>query len=252
MYGIIYCIENCINGKKYMGQTIMPLLKRWSCHKYEVKRNKVKMPIYSAIRKYGEDNFIVYQVAWARNPEELNKQEIFFIDYFNTMHPSHGYNARQGGANGRLSQKARKRMSESRKGEKHWAYGKKRSPEHQAKLTAARRNRKPSSEETRRKLSEAGKGRIFSEETRRKISEARKGHVMPGHVKAALRKANAMRPSHLRKAVICLTTGDIFESQREAAKFACVSFSQMSRALNGKSSLTSGLVFERYPRADSA
>lgn len=209
------------------------------------------MPICSAIRKYGAENFVVFQIAWARDLNELNKQEAFFIDCLNVMCPKHGYNARKGGAGGRLSEEARKRMSESRKGEKHWAYGKRRSPEHQAKLTAARRNRGPLSEKTRRKISEAGKGRTLSEQTRRKISESRKGHVMPEHVKAALREANAQRPSHLRKSVVCLTTGDVFESQREAAKFACVSFAQMSRALDGKTSLTNGLEFERYPRADS-
>lgn len=209
------------------------------------------MPVYSAIRKYGEYSFIIYQVAWARNLEELNKQEMFFINHFNTMHPGHGYNAKQGGANGKLSQEARKRMSESRKGEKHWAYGKSWSPEHQAKLTAARRNRGPCSQETRKKLSEAGKGRIFSEETKRKIGDARRGHVMPEHVKAALREANAKRPSHLRKAVICLNSGELFLSQEKAALFAGVSKAQISRALNKGQKLKSGLVFKRYFDAGS-
>jgi group I intron endonuclease len=209
------------------------------------------MPIYSAIRKYGEEAFVIYQVAWARDLAELNKQEIFFISHFNTMCPNCGYNAKQGGANGKLSQEARKRMSESRKGEKHWAYGKSRSPEHQAKLTAARRNRGPVSEETRRKLSEAGKGQIFSEERKQKIGDARRGHVMPEHVKIALKEANKKRPNHLRKAVICLNNGQIFSSQEKAALFASVSNAQMSRALNKGQKLKSGLVFERYFDAES-
>lgn len=210
------------------------------------------MPVYAAIRKYGCEAFHVYQLAWARNEEELNKQEKFFIGLFASTRPQNGYNAREGGSNGKLTAEARNRMSSSRKGCRHWAYGKKRSPEHQEKLTAARRRRGPCSDATRKKLSEAGKKRVWSEEVRRKIGEAKKGHVMPAHVKEALRLANLNRPSHLRKQVLCLTTGDVFPSQKAAAQFAGVSCAQMSRALNGKTALKNGLRFTRCTAPDSA
>jgi group I intron endonuclease len=246
MYGIIYCIENIQNGKKYIGQTTMGLAKRWCCHVSEAKRNKIKMPICAAIRKYGSDNFLIYQLAWARTLEELNAAEVLFINTCNTLHSKHGYNARMGGGGGKLTEQARKRMSNARKGSNHWAFGKKRNPEHQAKLTAARRLRGPTTQDTRDKLSRASKGHVVTAETRRKIGEARRGHKMPAHVKAKLLEANKDRPSHLRKGVICVTTGQIFSSQREAALCMGISFAQMSRLVRGLHEHSKGLKFESY------
>jgi len=56
--------------------------------------------------------------------------------------------------------------------------GKKLSEEHRRKLSEAHKGKKLS-EEHKRKVSEAQKGREFSEETRRKISEANKGKKLP-------------------------------------------------------------------------
>lgn len=81
------------------------------------------------------------------------------------------------------------RMSESMKGKNTGP----KSAEHRAKLAEARRkwkltdeqkerikaDKKPVSEETRKKLSEAGKGRVHSEETKKKMSDAQKGIPRP-------------------------------------------------------------------------
>ena len=69
---------------------------------------------------------------------------------------------------------------EDRKGEKNWFYGKKHDAAAKRKMSACNKGKnnpnygKITSEETRRKISEAHKGRITSEETRRKLSEAGK------------------------------------------------------------------------------
>lgn len=59
------------------------------------------------------------------------------------------------------TEETRKLWSQQRKGRSSWNKGKPGVQKH--------------SEETRRKISELGKGKIISEETRRKISEAKKG-----------------------------------------------------------------------------
>ena len=69
----------------------------------------------------------------------------------------------------------RKKMSEINKGELNHNYGTHLSEEARNKISESLRGRpkeKPVSEETRRKMSEAKKGRHLSEETRKKISES--------------------------------------------------------------------------------
>ena len=75
------------------------------------------------------------------------------------------------------SNEARKRMSESHKGQIAWNKGKSLSEEHRRKIGLSSKGRIPS-QETRRKISESGKGRKlppFTEEHRRKIGLASKG-----------------------------------------------------------------------------
>lgn len=39
MLGIIYSITNTVNGKKYIGQTVRPLEKRWTQHQRDSNRH---------------------------------------------------------------------------------------------------------------------------------------------------------------------------------------------------------------------
>ena len=56
----IYKIENLINGKKYIGQSI-DIETRWAEHKRINERSletiKQKYPLYLAFKKYGLENF---------------------------------------------------------------------------------------------------------------------------------------------------------------------------------------------------
>jgi group I intron endonuclease len=57
-YGIVYLIQNKVNGKKYVGQTICRLNARWRQHRHSAKKGST-YPIHAAIRKYGPENFSV-------------------------------------------------------------------------------------------------------------------------------------------------------------------------------------------------
>ena len=90
---------------------------------------------YKAILKHGWNNF-QHEVFEVESEEEMYRKEIELISFYHSNDPKFGYNNSSGGEKSALGCKC--------------------------------------SEETRRKISKANKGRIFSEEVRRKNSEARK------------------------------------------------------------------------------
>lgn len=95
----IYKIENKINQKVYIGQSIN-IEKRWVAHK-NTASNKYSLsydyPLYRAIRKYGLKNF-EFSVIEECNILSLNEREIYWIDYYNSSNKNFGYNLTLGGS----------------------------------------------------------------------------------------------------------------------------------------------------------
>ncbi|MBO5706421.1 MAG: GIY-YIG nuclease family protein [Bacteroidaceae bacterium] len=89
---IIYLATNMVNGKRYVGQTIRPLKERWKDH-CRVKDNNY---FHRAIQKYGPENFSVKIIDTAETATELDEKEAFWIKELNTLFP-HGYNLKEGG-----------------------------------------------------------------------------------------------------------------------------------------------------------
>lgn len=91
----IYKITNEVNGKVYIGKTVLTIQKRWSQHCSDCcKEEKSKRPLYSAMRKYGIENFHIEQVEEC--PESvLSDRERYWIEYYGSF--KHGYNATSGG-----------------------------------------------------------------------------------------------------------------------------------------------------------
>lgn len=89
----VYCIENLMNGKRYVGQSI-DIYRRWSSHKNEsaISRNYF---LYQAFRKYGTENFRFY-ILEECDEDSLNEREIYWINHFDTF--NNGYNMTIGGA----------------------------------------------------------------------------------------------------------------------------------------------------------
>ena len=93
--GFIYTITNKINGKQYVGKTNLPdPQERWREHIKDYKTERCeKRPLYSAINKYGVENFVFEAIEECDNTEEREK---FWIKELNT-YGSNGYNATLGG-----------------------------------------------------------------------------------------------------------------------------------------------------------
>jgi group I intron endonuclease len=88
---LIYLIINEANGKRYVGQTVSSLAKRWREHKREAVRNRTKSVLYKAIRRYGSASFRVRTICECSSKQELDAKESYYIKTLNTRVPN-GYN----------------------------------------------------------------------------------------------------------------------------------------------------------------
>ena len=86
----VYKITNIINNKVYIGQTIRPVEKRIRRHFNDAIKNKLDTHFARAIRKYGTENFVWEIIDEAKNQEELNKKEQYWIKYYDSVNT--GYN----------------------------------------------------------------------------------------------------------------------------------------------------------------
>lgn len=102
----IYKIENLINGKIYIGQSIN-IKERWQTHKQLiVKQHLTKddlrtltYPLYQALKKYGLENFD-FSVIEECSLDQLDEREKYWIQFYHSYigDPlSHGYNLTVGG-----------------------------------------------------------------------------------------------------------------------------------------------------------
>lgn len=94
----IYKIENKLNHKCYIGQSVN-IERRWSEHK--VKSKISNGILYNAIRKNGLENFD-FSIICECKVEELDEKEIYYIQQYNSLIPN-GYNIQLGGNTSKIA-----------------------------------------------------------------------------------------------------------------------------------------------------
>jgi len=162
--GYIYKIRNKIDNKIYVGQTIGDLERRWKTH---LNTGSNCRYLKSAINKYGVDNF-EFKLVCITFDNQLDDMEIKYIEQYNCLVPD-GYNLRLGGNSGRHNAETKQKISETLK---------KRYDNDIIRLNNTRIG-KPLSEITKKKLSEAHKGKQKSQESINKsIISRRKNKVI--------------------------------------------------------------------------
>lgn len=87
---IIYKTTNLINSKIYIGQD----------SKNDSNYLGSGKILNYAIKKYGRENFKKEILEECKTKEELNKQEIYWIKFYNSINKSIGYNINEGGSGG--------------------------------------------------------------------------------------------------------------------------------------------------------
>ncbi len=115
VYGIIYKIQNNINGKVYIGQTTYGFNKRYSLGQWWVKTHNNYLK--NSAKHYGHNNFIVNEfldVAFSK--EELNLKEKMWISYYKSANKKYGYNMNSGGDSPTMNEESKKKITISRLG----------------------------------------------------------------------------------------------------------------------------------------
>ena len=111
----IYCIENKLDGKKYVGKTTKTIETRFKRH-IEKSKSEDRQHIHNAIRKYGRENFKCYLLEDVSDKEILSEREMYWIKVLDTKNT--GYNETDGGEGSfgrQVSEETRKKHSEQAK-----------------------------------------------------------------------------------------------------------------------------------------
>lgn len=278
---IVYQATNRVNGKRYIGYTARGLAVRRSQH-FSIARKGGGNHFQNALRKHGEDNFSFVVLGEFGNDEDLAK--VYEIEAIAKYRPE--YNLSYGGEGGTMHESTRKKIGEAnsrrvitdeiRKNIGDAQRGKKRSAKTVEKLRAAGLGRKhsaetvqkmrevcghPNSEEARKKMSIArrgrpspAKGKKWSAEARLKVSLARKGKPSPlkgakltEEHKRKIREGARLNPPSREvrsKPVKCLADGRVFASANEADRFYGLPLGSASRFARGQNKSKQGFHFE--------
>lgn len=143
----------------------------------------------------------------------MNTAEKYWISYFNSIED--GYNIREGGRGGRLSEDTREKLRKASTGRKH-------------------------SKEARAKISKARLGSIASEETKEILSKAHLGHTVSEETKEKMSKAHLGQ----KKKRIIDQNGIVYEGVSDAAKALGIKSCNISKILHGRMKTCRGYVFK--------
>lgn len=218
---IVYQHKNKINNKVYIGITSRMPQERWGNQGCNYKSSPY---FYNAIQKYGWDNFEHNILYTNLTKEEACKKEQELISQFNSMNREFGYNSTSGGEIFTMNDETKQKISQALQGNKNGLGH-------------------PCSEEKRRKISEAQKGRKFTEEHKQKLSEAaKKRHVPCSEEKK--KKLSQNYPN--KKPVYCLELDTVFESVQECSRQLGIPATNISKLCKGRGKTLKGYHLSYY------
>ena len=216
----VYQHVNKINGKVYIGITMQEPQIRWGANGSNYKSSP---HFYAAIQKYGWNNFEHNILFTNLTKEEACLKEQELIQQFQADNREYGYNSTSGGEMFRLNIETKQ------------------------KIAAALKNNKnglnhPCSEEKKKKISEAQKGRKLTEEHKAKLSQAAKLRHTPcsESAKESIRKASHKKP------VYCEELNQIFESVQECSRILDIPATNISKLCNGRGKTLKGYHLRFY------
>ena len=215
----VYQHKNKINGKVYIGITSQKPEQRWR----NGEGYKSSPHFYSAIQKYGWDNFEhnILFIELTKEQACLKEQEL--IKEFNSMNREYGYNSTSGGDIFVMNEETKQKISQALMG-------------NQNNLGHS------CSEEKKKKISEAQKGREFTEEHKQKLSEAAKNR----HVPCSEEKKQTLKEKSHKKPVYCEELNKVFESVQECGRQLGIPATNITKLCNGRGKTLKGYHLRYY------
>ena len=210
---IIYTVYQHINkqnGKRYIGITKQRPKDRWGCGGVNYKNDTPRF--WSAIQHYGWDNFEHLIVKDNLTRKDACELEIKLIKEYKTQDKEFGYNILEGGQSPKITEEVRKKMSKAMMGNQNGLGH-------------------PCSEEKKKKISDAQKGRKLTEEHKKKLSLAKKGKPHAPCSEETKRKISA---KHKKKPVYCYETDKVYESIQNCAKELNIDATSVCAVCKGK------------------
>jgi group I intron endonuclease len=203
----VYKIENALNNKMYIGQSI-DVHSRWGYHIRALNNGThYNDHLQRAWNKYGQDNF-VFSVIERCSELDLDNKEMYYISKFDTTNCECGYNLTFGGEGGVPTDEVRAKKSRALSGENNPMFGRigELNPVYGTKKTA---------EQIQNMIDSR-----WTDEKRHENSCRVSGRNNP-----MFGKFGSLNPAS--RAVICIETGELFESAKLAAKWCNLKSSPM-------------------------
>ena len=216
----VYQHKNKINGKIYIGITSQKPEDRWGSQGCNYKSSP---HFYSAIQKYGWNNFEHNILFTGLTKEQACLKEQELIKKYNSMNREFGYNSTSGGDVFTMNEETKQKISQAMIGNQNGLGH-------------------PCSEEKKEKISNAQKGRKFTEEHKQKLSEAAKNR----HVPCSEEKKQILKEKSHKKSVYCEELDKIFESVQECSRQLGIPATNISKLCNGRGKTLKGYHLRYY------
>lgn len=247
----IYCIENVVNTKKYIGQSVN-IDNRWSSHLCELNAGThYNDYLQNARGKYGPGSFKFYILEFCEE-DSLDERESYYIEKYKTLDRDFGYNLMTGGGSNRnLSEETKKKMSENC----HWR-GKTLPEDVREKISKSRAGKcvgednpfygKHHSKETiemiRKKAKERCKnkenhpfyGKHHSEKTKEKIRNAHIGRKATDEAKQKMSERSSGKNNPRCRPVYCPELDEEFWGAKEVELKYGIGSTSICQCINNK------------------
>ena len=216
-----YMVTNNINGKVYVGSH------SWDKEGLDPNYYGSGTAISRAVKKYGKENFQVEVLYFYDTVEECRADEERILTEYDVKNCPHSYNCKNSAIGF---------TSEDMKGKNNPMYG---------------RTGKNNPRYGKRGKDSPMYGKHHTEEARKKIARAKKGKPLSETQKDALLQANDYRKTPL--VAIQIDTGKvkIFESQNECSRVLGIRSGSINRCLKGRQKTCGGYTFKYVEELES-